>query len=301
MKKLLFLLLIPLLLQLNVFAQSGWNLIYSFGQPINDIAFKDSLNGLAAGSASSFAKIYKTTDGGISWSGLGVSGLSDVISKIIYYNNDICFGVGQNGTVIKSIDGGSTWSVGNVGDQSELRTIYASPGGNLFICQRSGNDIYKSTDQGVSWSKIFSNSTGYMYDFGFANENIGYLVGDSMVKTTDGGDSWFPINNIIPLGTNRRIKFVTQNTGYILAGNYSGGKVVKTTDGGNNWFVVYDSNNGPNIVDFTISGTDTLWAVGYHNIINSTNAGLSWAHQSFHSIGGSLQNYFNKFFNLLCT
>ena len=280
MKKLYYLLTVYFLLQLNVFAQSsGWNLIYSFEQEITSIAFKDTSIGLASGAA--YAKIYKTVDGGMTWSPVSISGLNSVISNIIFYNDDICFGVGKNGTVIKSIDGGKTWSVGSVGDQSELRTIYASPGGNLFICQRSGNDIYKSTDLGISWTKIFSNSTGYMYDFGFVNENIGYLVGDSMVKTTNGGDNWFQISDIIPLSRNLRIKFINENIGYRLASNYSGGKVVKTTDGGNNWFVVYDSNNGPNIVDFTISGKDTLWAVGYQNILNSTNAGSNWAHQSF--------------------
>jgi len=279
MKKLFFSLLITILLQLNVFAQSGWNLIYNFEQGITNIAFKDSLTGLASGAVN--AKIYRTVDGGISWRVVNITGLSDVISNIIFYNDNICFGVGKNGTVIKSVDNGNTWSVGSVGDRSELRTIYATPGGTLFICQRSGNDIYKSSDQGGSWTKIFSNSTGYVYDFGFINEKIGYLVGDSMVKTTDGGDNWFMINDIIPLARNLRIKFVTENIGYRLAGNYSGGKVVKTTDGGNNWFILYDSNYGPNIVDFTISGTNTIWAVGYHNILNSRNAGSSWAHQSF--------------------
>ncbi|RJP63777.1 MAG: T9SS C-terminal target domain-containing protein [Ignavibacteriales bacterium] len=276
MKKIFYVLANLIFLLNNIFPQSGWNFIYQFEQEITSIAFSDSLNGLASGAVN--AKIYKTNDGGYSWTTINIPDLNNVISHLIYYNNNVCFGVGKKGTIIKSTDKGNSWSVGNVGDQSELRTIYAAPGGNLFICQREGNDIYKSSDQGISWTKIPSNGTGYQYDFGFCDENVGYLVGEKIVKTTDEGNNWSPINNFADLFIAKKIKFLNKNVGYIYDGNFS--RIFKTSDGGNNWFKVFQNYN-PRINDISVPDENTIWAVGYQTILKSTTSGSNWLQQSF--------------------
>ena len=117
MKKTSLIFIISILLQFSVYAQNGWNVIYNFQRDVDCFAFKDSLTGIAFshfwGGEFGNSKIYKTTDGGISWTEINVSGFYQYISNIIYISNNTFIGLGEKGAIIKSTDDGETWSKKN--------------------------------------------------------------------------------------------------------------------------------------------------------------------------------------------
>ena len=125
--------------------------------------------------------IYKSTDGGRSWKNMGLKA-SKQIAKIIVdpvdFNvvyvaslGDLWAGGGERG-VYKTTDGGVTWNrVLNVDDNTGATELVMDPSNNKTIYtatyQRlrqqwgmngggNGSNIWKTTDGGVTWSKLES-------------------------------------------------------------------------------------------------------------------------------------------------
>ena len=276
MKKIYCLVGFTFLFHLNVSAQSGWSLFYTFEQNINCVVFKDSLEGFI-GPFSADSLIYKTTDGGNTWNGLNINGLNATINKIIFVDNDFGIGVGNNGTVIISKDGGSSWNAKNIGDSTNLGSVCSTLNGELFVCSFGGNKIYKSTDNGNSWDRKETDAF-QLRDIAFVNSETGFAVGfyDTSIKTTDGGQTWFTIPSIIDGRSMFAIRFINENTGYVIGGE----QIAKTTDGGNTWVTKYNSG-GIQLNDITTYGGNVAWVVGTDKILRTTDAGERWVLQTF--------------------
>ncbi len=71
-------------MQFSSYAQNGWNVIHTFDREVGCISFKDSLTGIVFshywGDELGNSKIYKTTDGGISWSEINVSDFINILA-----------------------------------------------------------------------------------------------------------------------------------------------------------------------------------------------------------------------------
>jgi len=264
-----------MLMQLVIFAQNGWDLIHTFNEDINSIAFRDSLNGFAS-STSTNSSILRTTDGGLTWDELTILGLDAVISNISVDNDNYYIGVGDKGTIIVSTDRGNSWSVRNVGEVVNLGSSCVTKDGKLFISS-TDKRVYRSTDGGNSWMSIETNS--YMLtDISFSTNTIGFGVGlyGTSIKTTDGGETWLQIPSIINGSSMFAITFVNEKTGFVVGGD----KIVKTTNGGISWEIKYNAG-GTQLNDITTFGENIAWVVGTDKILKTSNAGESWVNQSF--------------------
>ena len=119
------------------------------------------------------------------------------------------------------------------------------------------------TSHSQNWFQITSGTTQNLNTIHFPSPSIGYIGGDDslLLKTTDGGLTWNPINlsGITFFGLNADIlnlQFLNDTIGYMTAGPYSNS--YKTVDGGLNWTVntfwgtncfnqglyFFDENNG---------------------------------------------------------
>ena len=112
-----------------------------------------------------------------------------------------------------------------------------------------------------------------------------YIYNDSafVLKTTNGGDSWFISNKKFNeyVGYNK-IKFINNNTGY-LCGKYQSGNFAKTTDGGYNWTQLNVPNPTVEFKDMSILNEDTIWLVASSTltggVFRTINGGQSWIQQ----------------------
>jgi len=84
--------------------------------------------------------------------------------------------------------------------------------------------ILKTTDGGNNWTLCGNPPSTYYYSVYFANENTGWVAGNSIIKTTDGGNTW--IRQKSP-STVSSIFFLNDNIGWAV-----GNGIFKTTDGG---------------------------------------------------------------------
>lgn len=156
---------------------------------------------------------------------------------------------------------------------------------NLVYAAGDDGTILKSTDAGVTWTDLTTN-TGEPGDFEhlfFIDASTGWAVGDNGVvtKTTDGGTNW--ASQTASTGTTetlRSIFFLDNNNGYVGG---SGGVLIHTNDGGTTWTPQTTGleTAGDRIYDIYFKDSDSGLAVaGGGNIISTSDGGATWAVQS---------------------
>jgi len=226
-------------------------------------------------SASRGFGIWKTTDGGSSWTRLSSTDDFYWINDIVVRNENgtgvLYVAAGMNyyggqwhyGTrgLLRSVDGGETFtqvwsgSSGSLYQPSDLEidannNIWAGTRDNAY--ENGGGQILKSSD-GTTWSMVYENTESNRMELACApsNANIVYAVGSGgsgdddigiFVKSTDGGSIWSSVT--IPLNENDN-HFTRGQAWYdlILAVApddentlYAGGiDLHKSTDGGATW------------------------------------------------------------------
>jgi RHS repeat-associated protein len=148
--------------------------------------------------------LYKTSDGGITWSRVYNLVGSD-LKKAVMITEDLGFAIGTNGIVLKTVDGGNTWDMLNSWTTSGMITdlndiTYVDNGSGNYTVTVVGNNglIAQSTDLqtftavsvGANWnvSSITKSTTHY---FATANEN-GYA---SIFTKPLGTGSWAQSND----------------------------------------------------------------------------------------------------------
>lgn len=113
----------------------------------------------------------------------------------------------------------------------------------LILCVALG----LKTAVAQTWTMIPVPSNKKLQTIDFPSNQVGYIGGadSTLLKSTDGGQSWQVIN---PSGINwflggsdiQKIRFVTEQIGFMTVGPYGG--TYKTTDGGNTWTALSLSN-----------------------------------------------------------
>ncbi|MFL5728502.1 MAG: YCF48-related protein [Cytophagaceae bacterium] len=160
--------------------------------PANDrllgsISFLDANNGyVGGGSARSY---YKTKDGGLTWK---ETSLDNKFSASLAFTDtatgylfETFLWLGKPCWPInKTTDGGKTWTNVSCAEMNvhKFKLAYGNTGFAL-----ASNALYKVNDGMISNSV---SSTEGMTDFSFSDSKNGFLVGDTILKTANGGNSW---------------------------------------------------------------------------------------------------------------
>lgn len=124
----------------------------------------------------SFDGVYKSTDGGASWTparaGLPTSpgGYSNIYELSIDPNagSSKVYAATTGGGVFRTTDGGASWQAGGVIDQNAY-TVVADPVTAGLVYAGTGNGVFKSTDSGATWTS---------FNLGLAHPNVHALVVD---------------------------------------------------------------------------------------------------------------------------
>lgn len=163
--------------------------------------------------------LYKTSDGGNSWSKVLELNLPDHMSSPWHYsaitfnplNPQILFAA-SFGKVFKSIDGGNNWTAIDVSD-IEVNSVIVNPtNAQIMYVGTHGNGVYKSNDGGTTW---INRSVGMRAVYSISprsldiDSNNGYIYSGSVAYfylSVDKGRTWikkkFPNNGVKTLLTN---------------------------------------------------------------------------------------------------
>jgi photosystem II stability/assembly factor-like uncharacterized protein len=278
--------------------------IFTICTNLNSVEFIDTNTGFIGGAeAGAFRRIYKTTDGGESWTSCVLQNIegdenSDLmkikgdefwgITSIFFKDSDNGYAVGggRYKNIFTTTNGGSTW------ESKCDEGIYS---GGLFSVTGKGwaigssGQIFITEDDGNSWVHILSGS-GYAYDdinsVFFINENIGWATGrrhldynwDFILKTTNGGKLWKTQYCVGSGWINQLhcVSFIDINNGWVIGDS----KILRTTNGGADWVEqTSGTTNSLNAITFTDVNNGT--AVGSSGtILRTTNGGSNWTQQT---------------------
>jgi len=198
----------------------------------SSVFFPDSNTGyIPGGYISGGEVIWKTTDGGNSWSYLQNS---SILKSVFFLNADNGYGIPMIdfGPIYHTTDGGNNWitQYSAIGGEGYMNSIYFTSIDTGFVVGVIPyfGIILKTVDGGINWSYELTGSC--LRGIHFPTQDIGYIVGDNglILKTIDGGNYWDYIGNY----TNddlTSVFFPVADTGYIVGSN---GIILKTTNGG---------------------------------------------------------------------
>lgn len=280
-----------------------WTTITDMSNPAydraKDLYFKDSMNGIAMGS-NGFSKmfIYKTNDGGTSWTA-SMGKYSFGIGALSGHDNTI-YALGTGSHIIKSTDFGDTWSLFPIKVPATINDISFTENKGYAVTRYS--DIYVNADgKGTNWEYL---SSCDIWDAGvmhFINDNVGLVVKENrhIVKTVDAGLTWNTVLEPVEFSTRNKvgdITFVDEQIGYVLMSlnEYNEYHVFKTINAGDSWediatiesggyfsggMVFFDENNGyiagPRI---KVDGVYYFW------LKTTSDGGITWE-------DGTINNY----------
>jgi photosystem II stability/assembly factor-like uncharacterized protein len=221
---------------------------YLIGSLVPDTAARTTLYAVSSSSTA----LYKTTNGGASWSRLEVGGFAAAIAptddQTVYYGNG-----SVTGGMAKSIDGGSTWSVASTGLGTNVVTAVAVDPANsdiVFAGTGSGG-LFRTTDGGGSWQPagtgLPTSSPAWVTALAIdpADPKLVYVsfANHDIYKSIDGGSTWKSsskgmaseeVISSIQISDQPAAIYVLSNTGDLY----------QSTDAGAEWSAISTTGSG---------------------------------------------------------
>ncbi len=193
--------------------------------------------------------VLKSTDGGVSWNNVFVTGSPNNITTLAI-------------------------------DPTSPQTIYAGRTGAHI-----GGGVFKSTDAGRSWINTGLTDTDVFAlaidptspQTIYAGTRLSYTRGGGVFKSTDGGITWSAANTGMNASWILSLVIDPISPQTIYAGTYGGG-VFKSTDAGGSWINTGLSNNNVRTLAIDPTSPQTIYAgTEYEGLFKSANGGDSWS------------------------
>ena len=173
--------------------------------------------------------ILRSTDAGTTWQQPSFGETTSILA-FSFADESHGMAVGTNKRTLTTSNGGASWSpLGGGGSTLSYRGIHYAP--PLIILAGDSGIIFRSTDNGSTWSSFQNESVAAFTSIDFTTPFTGYIADTTgtILKTTDQGSSWQSLKNGIhrPL---RNVSFVITNIGTAVGDS---GTILHTTYGGN--------------------------------------------------------------------
>ena len=210
------------------------------------------------------AGLYKSTNGGTSWTAINGSGANalacrDVRTVAVPVTTNprtllVSTSCLNNSGVYRSIDDGANWTrlgpaAGSPGSlPADVQASSINRNGTLYLFATSNYGIFKSTDDGATWATANALAGGgslgnNVFNVAFSGasgtaELLAYVHGSGMYRSADTGATWTPSNgtlaNVLPAGF-AALGGVNRESGQTLNIGLDKQGVYRTIDGGLNW------------------------------------------------------------------
>ena len=206
---------------------------------------------------------WKSTNGGQSWTSLfDQVGTQTIGSAAIapYDHDEVWVGTGDfiencegyfGLGVFRSTDGGTTWlarngSGGSAMNLSHVASVVLHPTNPSIVIvagtgECSGNQtlagaIYRTTDAGLSWTKVYAGTTNEVVrDAGNANVLYAAVPSAGVKKSTDGGATWANANSGLSVSSGRVEIAISPSNPQVIYCLSDSRALYRTTDGGASW------------------------------------------------------------------
>ncbi len=315
-KHISFGILLLLLLPLSVYPQWVSQTLPGGIRVTLGIDFINQNHGITGGWSGDFTtqingKAYYTTNGGTNWIQASIPDSMRVLVNAVMINDNLIYGAGAyNLPVATSSEEGNPESKTQL--SSLLITRYEKLGVNPARQEDYRGYFVESTNGGATWHPkgTFEDSVYYLIGISFINDQTGFVVATSpgassnaILKTTDGGNSWYYVYLFEQDLIIEDIGFVNELNG--IAVGESGispptGIILLTSDGGETWSKSY-LNQMSYIYNVAYNDQYNLILGGVNSIqsgavYKSSDGGYTWEEIHSYSVSYS-PGVFNALFN----
>ena len=210
--------------------------------------------------------IYKTTNGGVTWTEYQGPVNNRNASCVKVFNADTMlvshFGVFGSGEIYISTNGGANFN--NVGtDRAGKYAFYFT---SRLVGYAAGEiGIWKTTNGGFAWTQVTDgNAQSPLYDL---NKGIAVGAFGKALSTTD-YNTYTPLSPLgFVAGTFRDVQVLDQNHVFVAGDR---GSVFRTTNSGSTWSYIGDTLKTGNLRSVHFTSVKQGWAVGDAGIVYST-------------------------------
>lgn len=221
--------------------------------------------------------VYRTVDGGVSWTSLTVPP-STYFTDVYFTETMTVFALGWNGLILRSDDAGATFTQIVCPVSADLKGIMKFPSGVLNLYGEWS--LMESFDNGLTWSmRLRGVRDSKLSRIRFNNDSTAYCVGryessspnSTILRTNDDARYWSTQYGSSSSSTAFwDISFANDSVGFVGAQN----SIWKTTDSGSSWGT--NSLALQNRAVFCVDANNIL--VGNYNngVYRSSNGGSSW-------------------------
>jgi photosystem II stability/assembly factor-like uncharacterized protein len=209
--------------------------------------------------------VWKTTNAGADWSLItpDLSNLATTVLAMAPSNHNVIYlgtgegffnldGISGNG-IFKSTTRGLTWAhLPSTAGFSDINRMVISPTDPNLVVAATTNGIFRTTDGGTSWTRVFGSDDSFVQDLKAdpSNFNIQYAGQNNVgvLKSTDGGQTWSLSSAGMEPGGRVEIAVSPVNTNRVFAsaeGGVSGvgSDLYVSNDSGTTWSLVNVSWN----------------------------------------------------------
>lgn len=228
-------------------------------------------------------KTYKSVNRGSTWTNIPAMSSYYVMALINNGNDIFATNLGNNGItsngggVVRSLDGGTTWASASIGLSGLNCRAFTANGADVFAGTYYYSGIYKSGNNGSTWSKTYlpgvtpnyqvlsMTTLGSIIFTGVNNTNFVY-------KSADNGVTWTTTAT-----TSKPVWALGANATYLFAGTSTDG-MRRSTNNGTSWTTI---NSGlptvgeKSIRAITVSGSK-IYVGNSRGVFVSSNDGTTW-------------------------
>lgn len=254
---------------------------------------KDNIGNIYAGTTGTARGIFKSTDGGETWTNVYSTGASNYLDISFDEFNNVYVANSSNG-LIKSTDGGNnfiTIPTSAFGGNS-VNTVACGQGGLVLVGVTTGG-VYRSTDYGATFSQVLSGYSIVSLQFDRLNSNRVYAGSSSttlngfFVSTDAGATFNGPYNNVnvweILQKQNGTLYTVSTSTGY---------PVDRSTDFGLTWTTI--GNTPAAIRGACFDLNEDIYAAGNGGVYKSTDGGATFVNFGLTFSSNKIISFGNK-------
>lgn len=230
--------------------------------------------------------LVKSSNGCVDWTQLSQKAFNFPIGNVQFVNPTIGFATDSH--QLRGVAGNLLWKTTDGGQSWEYNSTLMGYGGCFhFLNETNGfgasSDhsnvftVYRTNDCGEKWDEISFTANFIMpADIRFYDLQSGFIAGDKIIKTIDGGNTW----DVVYTGSANYLRIFYQTADEIvIIGEHS---LIFSADGGSFWTERAINNTWP-VSDAVMKEDGTIFIAFGDDISWSNDLGLTWIASSLES------------------